>query len=248
VDRAALADVEVSESTNMNDSTKLPQDRLWQPTTAKWLFVVLGATLAYAILRYHIASGVSWSHFPLFIMNKAVSLAATVLVACSYLVGRVLRWHDDDPRKKLVVVKFCGLVGFSFAALHAIASLCVLTPAYFAKYFSADGRLNLEGELGLIVGIVALWALSLPAITTLPMMPKALGGVRWKRSQRMGYVCLSLVVVHVVVLGLRGWLSPRSWPWMLPPISLVAAVAAAVPLFVRRARERSRRNVTKSSE
>jgi hypothetical protein len=30
---------------------------------------------------------------------------------------------------------------------------------------------------------------------------------------------------------------------MLPPISLVAAVAAAVPLFVRRARERSRRNV-----
>ena len=59
---------------------------------------------------------------------------------------------------------------------------------------------------------------------------------------------MSLVVVHVVVLGLRGWLSPRSWPWMLPPISLVAAVAAAVPLFVRRARERSRRNVARSSE
>ena len=37
-------------------------------------------------------------------MNKAVSLAATVLVACSYLVGRVLRWHDDDPGRKLVVV------------------------------------------------------------------------------------------------------------------------------------------------
>ena len=65
-------------------------------------------------------------------------------------------------------------------------------------------------------------------------------GVRWKRSQRMGYVCLSLVVVHVVVLGLRGWLAPQTWPWMLPPISLVAAVAAAVPLVVRRARERSR--------
>ena len=248
MDRAGLAEDEVSAGSKMDDSPNLPQDRLWQPTTAKWLLVVFGATLAYAILRYHIASGVSWSHFPLFIMNKAVSLAATVLVACSYLVGRVLRWHDDDPRKKLVVVKFCGLVGFSFAALHAIASLCVLTPAYFAKYFSADGRLNLEGELGLVVGIVALWALSLPAITTLPMMPKALGGMRWKRSQRMGYVCLSLVVVHVVVLGLRGWLSPRSWPWMLPPISLVAAVAAAVPLFVRRARERSRRNEASSSE
>ena len=52
----------------------------------------------------------------------------------------------------------------------------------------------------------------------------------------MGYVCLSLVVAHVVVLGLRGWLSPQAWPWMLPPISLVAAVAAVVPLVVRRAR------------
>ena len=232
----------------MDDSTKLSQDRLWQPTTAKWLAAVFGACLAYAILRYHIASGVSWSHFPLFIMNKAVSLAATVLVACSYLIGRVVRWYDDDPRTKLVVIKFCGLVGFSLAAVHAVASVCVLTPAYFAKYFTQDGRLNLEGELGMIVGIVALWALSLPAITTLPMMPKALGGLRWKRSQRMGYACLSLVVVHVVVLGLRGWLSPQTWPWLLPPISLVAAVAAAVPLFVRRAREKSRRNVARSSE
>ena len=195
-----------------------------------------GIALAYAVVRYHIASGVSWSHFPLFIMNKAVSLAATVLVACSYLIGRVVRWHNDEPRRKLVVVKFCGLIGFSFAALHAIASLCLLTPAYFAKYFSADGRLNVEGELGLVVGLVALWALSLPAITTLPMMPKALGSVRWKRSQRMGYVCLSLVAAHVAVLGLRGWLSPQTWPWMLPPISLVAAVAAAVPLVVSRAR------------
>jgi len=66
-----------------NDSTELPPDRLWQPTTAKWLAAALGVALAYAVVRYHIASGVSWSHFPLFIMNKAVSLAATVLVACS---------------------------------------------------------------------------------------------------------------------------------------------------------------------
>jgi DMSO/TMAO reductase YedYZ heme-binding membrane subunit len=200
------------------------------------LAAILGVALAYAVVRYHIASGVSWSHFPLFIMNKAVSLAATVLVACSYLIGKVVRWYNDEPGRKLVVVKFCGLIGFSLAALHAIASLCLLTPAYFAKYFSADGRLNVEGELGLVVGLLALWALSLPAITTLPMMPKALGSVRWKRSQRMGYVCLSLVAAHVVVLGLRGWLSPQTWPWMLPPISLVAAVAAVVPLVIRRAR------------
>ncbi|MFM8331530.1 MAG: hypothetical protein ACKN9T_07560 [Candidatus Methylumidiphilus sp.] len=217
----------------------LPNDRLWQPTTARWLGVVFGAALAYAIVRYHIASGVPWSHFPLFIMNKAISLAATLLVACSYLVGRILRWHNDDPRMKLVVVKFCGLAGFSLAAIHAIASLGLITPAYFPKYFSEDGRLNVEGELGLVVGVFALWALVMPTITTLPMMPKAIGGIRWKRSQRMGYVCLGLVVLHLVVLGLRGWLSPDTWPWLLPPISLVAAVAAAVPVLLWAARKPS---------
>ena len=29
---------------------------------------------------------VAWAHFPLFIFNKATSLAAVVFVACAYLV------------------------------------------------------------------------------------------------------------------------------------------------------------------
>ena len=71
----------------------LPENRLWQPVTARWFAVVFGAALAYSILRYHIAGDVAWSHFPLFILNKAVSLAAVVFVACSYLIGGVIRRH-----------------------------------------------------------------------------------------------------------------------------------------------------------
>lgn len=213
------------------NASKLPSDRLWQPVTAKWLLAVLGTALAYAVVRYHIAGGVAWSHLPLFIFNKAIALAATILVACSYLLGRTLPWYANDPRTKLVVIKFCGLMGFSLAAMHGLASLVLLTPAYFQKYFVADGRLNLAGELGAVTGIVALWALALPAIATLPMMPKALGGLRWKRTQRMGYVCLALVVAHLVALGWRGWLHPAEWPWRFPPISLLAVVAALLPLL-----------------
>jgi DMSO/TMAO reductase YedYZ heme-binding membrane subunit len=215
------------------ERSNLHQDRLWQPVTMRWFFVIFGAALAYSILRYHIAGDVSWAHFPLFILNKATSLAAVFFVACSYLIGRVIRWHNDDPTLKLVVIKFCGLMGFSLAAIHAFFSVCLLNPAYFAKYFDGDGRLNLEGELGMAVGVVALWALAMPAIATLPMMPKAIGGIRWKRSQRMGYLCLILVVAHMVVLGLRGWLTPAKWPWALPSISLIAAIAATVLLVVK---------------
>jgi DMSO/TMAO reductase YedYZ heme-binding membrane subunit len=68
------------------------------------------------------------------------------------------------------------------------------------------------------------------------MMPKALGGWRWKRSQRLGYLALLLVAVHLLFLGLKGWMTPGKWPAGLVPISLVAFVVCLVPLVVNRRR------------
>jgi DMSO/TMAO reductase YedYZ heme-binding membrane subunit len=214
--------------------TSLPPGRLWQPTTARWFAAVFGFALVYAVVRYHLAGEVAWRHFPLFILNKATSLAAVMFVASSYLVGKIFRWHDGDRALRLVVIKFCGLAGFWLAAVHAFFAICLLGPAYFAKYFDDGGRLNLQGELAMAAGIVALFLLLSPAITTMPKMAKELGAWRWKRSQRIGYVALLLVIVHLVALGLEGWLAPGSWPAAMPPISLVALVAAALPLVVKR--------------
>jgi DMSO/TMAO reductase YedYZ heme-binding membrane subunit len=213
---------------------ELPPHRLWQPTTAKWLAAVFGFALAYAVIRYHLVGDVEWRHFPLFILNKATSLAAVIFVACSYLIGKIIRWHDHDRPLRLVVIKFCGLIGFFLAAVHAFFSLCLLSPAYYGKYFDEAGRLNLQGEIAMGVGVVALFFLLSPVVTTLPMMPKAIGGWRWKRSQRAGYVALALVTVHLVVLGVKGWLAPKGWYGGIPPVSLVAVVAALLPLLVKR--------------
>jgi DMSO/TMAO reductase YedYZ heme-binding membrane subunit len=217
-----------------DDESSLPANRLLQPTTARWFVAVFGGSVLYAIVRYHLVGDVEWRHFPVFILNKATSLAAVIFVAASYLVGKTIRWHDHDKRLRLVVIKFCGLMGFSLAGIHAVLALSIWTPAYFAKYFDEAGRLNLQGELGMAAGVVALFFLSSPAITTLPMMPKALGGNRWKRAQRMGYLSLVLLAVHLVALGLKGWLEPQAWPAGLPSISLLAFIAALIPLIVRR--------------
>ena len=227
---------------------KLPPDRLWQPTTAKWFGVVFGGCLVYAIVRYHLAGDVAWRNFPLFILNKTTSLAAVIFVACSYLIGKIIRWHDDNKSLRLVVIKFCGLVGFFLAGIHAFMSVMLMNPAYFGKYFDAGGRMNLQGELGMAVGVVALFFLMSPAITTLPMMPKALGGWRWKRTQRVGYLALILVVVHLVALGVRGWLAPGRWTAGLPPISLIAVIAALIPLVVKRRLTREKRKQEEESE
>jgi len=213
---------------------KLPPDRLWQPTTAKWFAAVFGLSLAYAVVRYHLAGDVAWRHLPLFILNKAISLAAVVFVASSYMVGKVIRWHDHDHALRLVVIKFCGLVGFFLAVAHSTFSLALWSPAYYGKYFDEAGRMSLQGEIMLSVGVLALLFLLSPAITTLPMMPKELGRFRWKRSQRTGYLALALVLVHLVALGFKGWLNPAGWNGGLPPISLIATVAALVPLLVKR--------------
>ena len=219
----------------MNDDGRvLPPDRLWQPTTGKWFAAIIGAALAYAVVRYHMAGDEEWRHFPLFILNKATSLAAVFFVASSYLIGKIIRWHDHDPALRLVVIKFCGLMGFFLAAVHAFFSLALLSPAYYGKYFDDVGRLNLEGEIAMSVGVIALFFLLAPAITTLPGMPKAIGGWRWKRNQRAGYIALALVVVHLVALGIKGWLAPQGWNGGMPPISLIAVIAALVPLFVKR--------------
>ena len=219
----------------INDQkSSLPKDRLWQPTTAKWFAVIFGISLVYAIIRYHLVGDVAWQNFPLFILNKIISLSAVAFVACSYLIGKIFRWHDHDKALRLVVIKFCGLMGFFLAGIHAIMSVFVLTPGYFSKYFDDSGRLNLQGELGMAVGIVALFFLMSPAITTLPMMAKELGGWRWKRTQRVGYIALILVVIHLITLGLKGWLSTEKWPAGILAISLIAFIVAVIPLVVKR--------------
>jgi DMSO/TMAO reductase YedYZ heme-binding membrane subunit len=119
----------------------------------------------------------------------------------------------------------------------------------FGKYFAEDGRLNLQSEVAMAVGVVALFFLMAPAITTLPMMPKALGGKRWKRGQRAGYIALILVVVHLVFLGLKGWMAPKGWPSMMPPISLIAVIAALTPILTKgiRVREQQKKNEQNST-
>ena len=225
----------------IDEHRELPAHRLWQPTTAKWFFVLFGFSLAYAVIRYHFAGDVPWRHFPLFILNKATSLAAVFFVASSYLIGKIIRWHDHDKALRLVVIKFCGLMGFFLAAMHAFLSLCLLSPAYYGKYFDDGGRLNLTGEIAMTVGVLGLFFLLAPAVSTLPMIPRAIGGWRWKRNQRAGYIALALVVTHLVVLGIKGWLAPGGWHAGIPPVSLVAVVAALVPLLVKRKLEHDKK-------
>ena len=215
-----------------NNTDEAVGERLVQPTTSRLFFLVMGACLVYAGIRYHIAEGVPLAQAPLYVLNKAISLGGLAFLAMSYLVGKVagLRW--DDRQLQLVVIKFCGLVGFSLILGHVFMSLALLDPAYYAKFYG-EAKFNLTGELSLSLGVFALWCFSLPAITSLPYMYDELGADRWLRSQRVGYAGLMLAAAHVLVMGLKGWLDPGDWPAAMPPITALAFVIAMVPLVLR---------------
>ncbi|MHC8865246.1 hypothetical protein ACYVVI_08720 [Arenicellales bacterium IMCC57338] len=208
-------------------------DRLMQSFTARWFLLLLGIALSYAVIRYHIFAGVDWAHLPLFILNKALALAAVFFISMSYVVGKLIKTYSSDPPKQLILVKFCGLMGFSMAALHALMALLLFSPEYYPKFFEITGQLNITGELSMLFGILSLWCLSVTAITSLPFMIEAVGVDRWKRGQRLGYVSLLISGGHVLVMGLTGWLTPAGWHGYLPPVSLVAFSVVLLVLLVK---------------
>lgn len=101
--------------------------------------------MTYAIIRYHFFGGVEWVNFPLFFANKAISLSAVFFIAMSSLIGNAFKIYAGNHPKRLVLIKFCGLIGFSLAAIHAFMALLLFTPEYYPKLFGSDGRLNLIG-------------------------------------------------------------------------------------------------------
>jgi DMSO/TMAO reductase YedYZ heme-binding membrane subunit len=209
--------------------------KLLQPITVRLLAIVLGGSGLYAVLRYIVFGTVAPQNWPLYVGNKIASLGGLTLLALSYLVGKVPGLRPGNRALELVVIKFCGLLGFSLIGMHMVASLLLMDPAYYAKFFG-DGKMNLTGELSMAAGIFGLWCFCLPVVTTAPRMHEELGAERWLRSQRMGYVGLAATVVHVVVMGWAGWWTPETWPASMPPITILAFVVAVVPLLVKLSR------------
>ncbi|MBI2145037.1 hypothetical protein HYU18_01805, partial [Candidatus Woesearchaeota archaeon] len=95
------------------------------------------------------------------------------------------------------------------------------------------GKLNLTGELSMLFGILAFFIFFAVALASIPSIGAALDERKWKAVQRAGYLALALVLLHVFVMGIEGWLKPSGWPGGLLPISLVASVVIAFTLLVR---------------
>jgi hypothetical protein len=196
------------------------------------VFVVLLASTAYAVARYIVFGDVSPEQLPLFVANKAVSLAGLALIGLSSLA------REHERRKEL------GLTGLALTGVHVVASLGMLTPAYYAKLFGSAGRMTWQGELSMLAGAAACIPLmQLYRATPYGRLPQNQTVPGRSLIPWLGRSALLLTAAHVLVMGYTGWTDWQSWPGRLPPITLlsfliaVAAVLAKCKISARSAGE-----------
>jgi DMSO/TMAO reductase YedYZ heme-binding membrane subunit len=211
--------------------SKIEEEHI-RPLEIRWASLTILLFTLYAIVRYIVFKGVDPIHFPVYILNKVFSSAGLFFLALSYTLGKINAKKHIDKKETTHWIKNAGLLGFSLSAMHVFMTLMILNPSYYPKFYDGD-MMNLTGELSLLMGVLSLFFFTIPAITTIPFMQEAVGLKRWQKRQRMGYFGLLTALLHVVVMGFAGWLKVSTWPGYLPPITLLSAVIAIVPLYLK---------------
>src|SRR5688572_21885163 len=194
--------------------------------------IVLLLVFAYAVLRYVVVGTVAPAQLPAFILNKALAVAALLLVAIALAIGPLVRMRAIHAAW-MTTRKAFGVHGFVLGALHSVLTIAMLSPASYAKLYDASGRLTLTGGLVVLGGVLALAALVVPAITSANLVRKSMSADAWRKAQRLGIVALAVGMAHVVVLGFKSWLAPETWPGGLPPLTTIAVAAAALAFAIR---------------
>ena len=210
----------------------LKEEKYLNTLNIRWLTGVLLFFMLYATLRYIVLKGVDPIHFPLYIFNKVISISGIFFLALSYTFGKIGWLRFQDKTIHVQFIKFTGLIGFSLSAIHVFMSLLIISPAYFPKFYEGD-MMNLKGELSMLMGVFSLYFFTIPAITTIPFMQKAVGIKKWQKGQRMGYFGLLTALVHTGVMGFSSWFDIDKWPGYLPPITLIGVTLAFIPLFIK---------------
>lgn len=190
--------------------------------TVKIITGILSLCLAYAVLRYHIFKGVDWQHFPLYILNKVAALASVVL----FVASGAKKWTG-----KHLTYSASRMAGFALvlAVIHALMSVVLLHPERYPQFYET-AQFSLAGESSLTAGILAL-------VCLLVLDRKYTYRKFTRQVQPASDHCQAIIritwfflLVHLLTMGLPGWMTPADWPGYLLPISLIAFLLVMVAL------------------
>ena len=209
------------------------EEQFTKPKTAAGAIIywTLAFSLAYAIIRYHIAGDVPWKDFPFFILNKSIAMSAFILLTFNFVFGPLKNLGIAVSPRLLKSRRLVGIMGFIQALIHVFMSFMLFKPEVYSKFFDPNGSISLIGGLSMLVGILAfviLWAYNISFNANFRKDKDLLEFIQSRNTLLIGMLLAGL---HLVFMGYSGWMKPGGWGGM-PPISLVSFAFFAVGFVI----------------
>ncbi len=217
------------------------------------------------IVMYVLVDRYELSQIPTYVMYKASGAVCVNLLAFCYLPGvlaafaqiyygskhvRFQTWLD----KWLTGRKQLGLYALMFAFIHMISIMSCMNGAYFDYLFKSqyvmvrgndtqdtmvavDTKMNLHGEGCIVSGLIAITAMSIVGITSVPAIGALLNWREWRFIQsQFGFACFLLTVGHCMVHGVARWMVQRDLPLrnsfmslLLPWLTILLKIIYFIP-------------------
>lgn len=130
-------------------------------------------------------------------MNKIAGLLALLLLGTSFLIGPLSYFLPQLFTQLKIYRKYLGISGFVVAVIHATLSTVF--------YFKMDLAFMLfDGKnphlLGVWLGILAVLIFFSMTLTSTEKAIETIGAANWKKLQTGGYLALTLVMAHFILM------------------------------------------------
>ena len=191
------------------------------------LFVILTVSMlsiTYTILRYHIVGNTPWSQFPIFILNKGLSLSGFILLGINFSLGPLNNIRKGIGEKWLSIRPALGVSSFLLIFTHLFLSLILLNPANYQKFFLVNGSFTTSGGLSMLAGVIAFLILWIYTISFQTFLREDKAFIKFITSRKVILMAMIFTAAHIFFMGYQGWMTPQNWPGGLPPITLIAFV------------------------
>jgi hypothetical protein len=184
------------------------------------IVALYAASVAYSVIRYVAFTPKNAGNIPVFIVNKAVAMAAVLCLALGFLAA-LRRQRGTEVRIDPATWFRAGTFG---AVWHVPMSLVILDPAYFKEFFAppadpaAAPRLSTAGEFIFMFGGLAA------AILFLLLRTQWTPLARW----RLSLAVTGTLLCHVLAMGWCRGVNMTASHGYLPPMWLLSAIGIAL--------------------
>lgn len=166
--------------------------------------------------------------FSLRYLNHSIAWTSVIIIGLSFaLSGICYFWNFAD--RQILYRKHLGVAGFHYASIHFFLSLYLLSKrANILNYFSSSDHF-----WPFFFGTVGLIYFSFMTAISNQHAAHELGGLRWRKLLRLGYIAFIFALIHILLLRWGNYVEWWNSGQYLPTVGIVLLAFALLVLLLR---------------